>query len=87
MFSDNSIEGSYINLKHGVVSPMYVYSNGNTITFIEKNSSDNLFIVTAFTAQQEGRQIPAVFTQNSWSKSIDFYRPYSSLGSCTIATN
>lgn len=86
MFSNNSIEGSFINLKYGLVSPMFVYSNGQTISFIEKNSSDNLFIVTAFVGQQEGRHIPAVFAQNSWSKNIDFYRPFTSLGSCLQTT-
>lgn len=84
--SNNSSEGSYINLKYGQVLPTYVYSNGNIITFLEKNSSDNLFIVTAFVGRQEGVFIPAVFTQNSWSKNIDFYHPSTSLGSCVKLT-
>ena len=88
MVNKTGTSGSYINLKYGQALPIVVYFNGNTITFIEKNTSNNLFIVTAFLDKQTNGSVPAVFTQNGWTVKKDEpeFQPYSSLGSClTIA--
>lgn len=82
--SDNSSTGKYVNLGHGIVSPILYYTNGQTATFIEKNSSDNLFVVTAF-LDQNTALIPAVFTQYSWLKRVQSYGPYMALGNCSIS--
>jgi len=78
--------GSYINLKYGQALPIVVHFNGNTATFIEKNSSNNLFIVTAFLDQESKGSVPAVFTQNGWTTKKDEpeYQPFISLGSCVM---
>jgi hypothetical protein len=80
--------GSYVNLKHGQVLPIVVHFNGNTITFIEKNTSNNLFIVTAFLDRQSNGSVPAVFNQNGWTVKKDEpeFQPYTSLGSCAMTS-
>lgn len=81
---DKSANGKYVNLSHGIVSPILFYTNGSTATFIEKNSSDNLFVVTAF-LESKDKLIPAVFTQFSWQEGVQVYGPYMSLGSCSVS--
>lgn len=89
MVNKTGTAGNYINLKYGQALPMIVHFNGNTITFIEKNSSNNLFVVTAFLDKQTGSSVPAVFTQNGWTNKKDEpeYQPYTSLGSCVRTSN
>lgn len=89
MVNKSGTTGSYINLKYGQALPMVVYFNGNTITFIEKNSSNNLFIVTAFLDKQSNNVVPALFTQNGWTEKKDEpeYQPHTSLGSCVRSSN
>lgn len=81
--NENSATGKYVNLSHGIVSPILFYTNGRTATFVEKNSSDNLFVVTAF-LDQNSKLIPAVFTQYSWLEGVQSYGPYISLGNCSV---
>jgi len=88
MVNKTGTSGSYINLKYGQALPIVVYFNGNTITFIEKNTSNNLFIVTAFLDQKTSGSVPAVFTQNGWTikKDEPEFQPYTSLGSCVMTS-
>ena len=88
MVNKTGTAGSYINLKYGQALPMIVHFNGNTITFIEKNTSNNLFIVTAFLDKQTNGSVPAVFTQNGWTikKDEPEFQPYTSLGSCVMTS-
>lgn len=88
MVNKAGTSGSYINLKYGQALPMVVHFNGNTISFIEKNTSNNLFIVTAFLDKQSNGSVPAVFNQNGWTLKKDEpeYQPYTSLGSCVMSS-
>ncbi len=88
MVNKAGTSGNYINLEFGQALPMVVHFNGKTITFIEKNSTNNLFIVTAFLDKKSNGSIPAVFNQNGWTVKKDEpeYQPYTSLGYCAMSS-
>jgi len=80
--------GSYINLIHGVKIPLYVIKEGNRVTFIEKNTGDNYFVVSIFTDKRDKRNwygsIKSFLTYGVTSK---FYDPSQSFGSCSIVSS
>ena len=80
----SSATGRYVNLSHGIFSPILFYSNGKTATFIEINNADNLFVVTAFLDENQ-ILIPAVFTQCSRLEQAQSYGPYMALGNCSVS--
>lgn len=80
--------GSYINLIHGVKIPLYVIKEGNRVTFIEKNTGDNYFVVSIFTDKRDKRNrygsVKSFLTYGVTSK---FYDPSQSFGSCSTVSS
>lgn len=65
----------------GIAGQVFAYDNGKTLTFIDKNRSDNLFVVTIFT----NRPTPpykAVYTLHASPDNHPFFWPHTSLGEC-----
>ena len=79
--------GSYINLNHGEKNPSYVIKENKRITFIEKNTGDNYFMVTVFTDKKvKGSRYGSIKSFLSYGVTSKFYDPSQSFGSCSIVS-
>ena len=58
LFTYDGKDGSFINLSlsNPVKAPLYVLKEDNRITFVEKNTGDNLFLVTVFTDKKQSNE-------------------------------
>lgn len=87
LIKDGDTKGSYINLQYGTLLPITVNINALRATFMEFNTSDNLFVVTVFLNKANENPKPAIWTQHSYTsnaKNDDHYVPQIALGSCFI---
>jgi hypothetical protein len=86
----NEPKGIYINLEFGSTRPIIVDMNESRATFIEVNTSDNLFIVTVFMNKNSSIRKPAVWTQHNYTskaKDLEFFVPKMALGNCYVTSN
>ena len=90
LFIYDGKNGSFINLSlsNPLKSPLYVINEDNRITFIEKNTSANLFLVTIFIdKKQSNERYGAIKSFLSYGVKPEFYDPGQSFGSCLIIKN
>lgn len=76
---------SYVNLAFGNKNPALVFTNSSSINFVEKNTSDNFFIVTIFPERKTNEvNVSAIYTFLTYGHKHEMYDPYQSFGSCWI---
>ena len=73
-------KGSYINLSHGIKSPMTLIVNGKQLIFVENNTGDNSFIVTIFLDKRKNNKYPSIYSSHSWGSG--FFTPSQQYGEC-----
>lgn len=75
-------KGTYINLNYpDGKGPLAVHNDGPKVTLIEKNTSDNLFVVTIFLGESGGLH-EAIMSIHSVSPEIEHYFPQQLYGTC-----
>jgi hypothetical protein len=80
--------GSYINLSHGTKIPLYVIKETNRTIFVERNTSDNLFVVTVFMDKKtKNNRYGSVKSFISNGVTSNFYDPSQSFGDCIVIKN
>jgi hypothetical protein len=65
----------------GIAGEVFAHENDKALTFIEKNRSDNLFVVTIFTNLPKP-PYKAVFTLHASPDNHPFFWPHTSFGEC-----
>lgn len=86
----NEPKGMYINLEYGSTRPIIVDKNELRATFLEVNTTDNLFVVTVFLNKNNNGRKPAVWTQHNYTaraKEDEFFVPKMALGNCFVTYN
>ena len=83
-FLSDGSKSSYINLAFGQKNPATALDDGLKITFIEKNTGTDLFLVTIFKNADGSKPMGAVMSMHSYGKkgTPDFYNPYQQYGTC-----
>ena len=61
---------------------VYILDNGEKLDLVEKNLSDNGFIVTVFYNKSIDGFIPAVYSQHGFDQNLDFFLPRQQIGMC-----
>jgi hypothetical protein len=80
-FADGQ-NSSYINLNFGQKNPAIVIDDGLKITFIEKNTGTDLFLVTIFLNANGKKPMGAIMSMHSYGDKPKFYNPYQEYGTC-----
>ena len=81
-FADGS-KSSYINLSFGQKNPAILVDDGLKVTFIEKNTGTDLFLVTIFPNSDGSKPMGAVMSFHSYGKkNPNFYDPSQEYGTC-----
>jgi len=81
-FFANGPNSSYINLSFGQKNPAIVVDDGLKITFIEKNTGTDLFLVTIFPNSNGKKPMGAVMSFHSYGDKPEFYNPSQAYGTC-----
>ena len=87
LLKDGDTKGSYINLQYGTALPITANVNALRATFMEFNTTDNLFVVTVFLNKANENPKPAIWTQHNYTpnaKDGEHYVPKIALGICFL---